>query len=591
VLTPTLAGVGGEDHGRPLARAIAALAIACGVLGVVAMAADQARGGSTVLVSATIISGIVCVGAGLIAGARRRERFTGALMVSAGFVVFASALLQATRSLPFTVGLAAGAIPAALLAHLVLAFPDGRLHSRLERTLVVAAYVNAVAVQILMLMFMSVEHLGGCPCPSNLLFVRDDMALHDTLMTIERLAGALGGIGVVLLLVQRFRKASAPLRRALVPILITGAVTAALLAVILVVAVPPYTSVPRSVQAVERLTFAAVPLAYLLGLVGSRLGRVSVSDLMVELGRGVAPGDLREALARALRDPSLELGYWMRDSDSYVDGNGREVEVTPSETRAVTIIERHARRVAALVHDSALEEDPALLEAVSGAAGLALENERLLLELRAQLEETRESRARIVGASDAERRRLERNLHDGAQQRLVTLALGLRMAQESLEDDPVGAASMLEGAGDDLKQALAELRELARGLHPAVLTDRGLAPALQSLAQRAPFPVEIAGVPSGRLPAAVEAALYYVVAESLTNAAKHAAASIVRVELSLVEGSVIVEIRDDGTGEAQMAGGSGIRGLSDRVEALSGTFSLRSVPGTGTLVRAALPLG
>ena len=195
---------------------------------------------------------------------------------------------------------------------------------------------------------------------------------------------------------------------------------------------------------------------------------------MVELSRGVEPGRLRDVLARALRDPSLELGYRIRDSDAYVDANGRPVDTTVSLKRSVTILERHHIRIAALVHDAALDEDPALLEAVSGAAGLALENERLLAELRAKLEEIRDSRARLVDAGDAERRRLERNLHDGAQQRLVTLALQLRMAQESLGPDSAAAAPHLEDAGADLKLALAELRELARGLHPAMLTDRGL---------------------------------------------------------------------------------------------------------------------
>ena len=230
-------------------------------------------------------------------------------------------------------------------------------------------------------------------------------------------------------------------------------------------------------------------------------------------------------------------------------------------------------------------EDPALLDAVSSAAGLALDNERLLAELRAQLEETRDSRARIVDAADTERRRLERNLHDGAQQRLVTLALHLRMAQESLRDDPSAAEAMLDGVGDDLKLALEELRELARGLHPAILTDRGLAPALQSIATRAPFKVEINGVPHERLPAAVEAAIYYVVAESLTNAAKHAGASEARVELSTSDDTVTVEIRDNGSGGANLADGSGIRGLADRVEALGGRIELQSPVGAGTVVR------
>ena len=200
------------------------------------------------------------------------------------------------------------------------------------------------------------------------------------------------------------------------------------------------------------------------------------------------------------------------------------------------------------------------------------------------------SRARIVEAGVAERRRLERNLHDGAQQRLVTLAVHLRIAQESLRDDPAAAELMLTSVGEDLKLALEELRELARGLHPAVLTDRGLEPALRSLANRAPFPVEIVGVPATRLDEAVEAAVYYFVAESLTNAAKHADASQARIEISAADGEVVVEISDNGSGGASMDRGAGIRGLADRIEALGGRLDLTSPLAGGTVVRAALPL-
>src|SRR5438876_4706398 len=186
------------------------------------------------------------------------------------------------------------------------------------------------------------------------------------------------------------------------------------------------------------------------------------------------------------------------------------------------------------------------------------------------------SRARIVEASVAERRRLERNLHDGAQQRLVTLAVHLRIAQESLRGDPAAADAMLTSVGEDLKLALEELRELARGLHPAVLTDRGLEPALQSLANRAPSPVAIAGIPPLRLDEGVEAAVYYLVAESLTNAAKHANASEARIEISTTNAEVVVEVSDDGSGGARIDRGSGLRGLADRLGALGGRFELES---------------
>jgi signal transduction histidine kinase len=201
------------------------------------------------------------------------------------------------------------------------------------------------------------------------------------------------------------------------------------------------------------------------------------------------------------------------------------------------------------------------------------------------------SRARIVEASVAERRRLERNLHDGAQQRLVTLAVHLRIAQETLREDPAATEAMLASVGEDLKLALEELRELARGLHPAVLNARGLEPALQSLADRAPFPVTIVGVPSNRLDEGVEAAVYYLVAESLTNAAKHADASEARIAITQANEEVVVTIGDNGSGGADVAGGSGLRGLADRIEALGGRFELESPSGDGTLVRATLPLG
>jgi signal transduction histidine kinase len=200
------------------------------------------------------------------------------------------------------------------------------------------------------------------------------------------------------------------------------------------------------------------------------------------------------------------------------------------------------------------------------------------------------SRTRLVEAAISERRRLERNLHDGAQQRLVALSLQLRLAQQAVEQEPAGAAAMLAEAGKELNRALEELRELARGLHPAILTDRGLQAALDSLAARAPFPVEIAGVPDERFDEALEAALYYVVAESLTNAAKYADASAARVEMSITDSTLLVEIHDDGRGGANLGGGSGLRGLADRVEALGGHFDVRSPVGTGTVVRAQLPL-
>ena len=215
---------------------------------------------------------------------------------------------------------------------------------------------------------------------------------------------------------------------------------------------------------------------------------------------------------------------------------------------------------------------------------------RLNAELRARLEELAASRARIVTAGDVERRRLERNLHDGAQQRLVALSLSLRVALAQLGSDPAAARSTLEGAGEELALALAELRELARGLHPAVLSDRGLRAAVEMLAGRSPVPVEIAEVPEERLPEPVEAAAYYLIAEALTNIAKYAGASTVRVRIAASDASVVVEVSDDGAGGADPAAGSGLCGLADRVEALDGSFDVVSPTGAGTSLRAEIPI-
>ena len=200
------------------------------------------------------------------------------------------------------------------------------------------------------------------------------------------------------------------------------------------------------------------------------------------------------------------------------------------------------------------------------------------------------SRARIVQAGDAERRRLERNLHDGAQQRFISLALGLRLAGTRLPDDPEAARELLIQASDELALGLEELRELARGIHPAILTDRGLTPAIEALAARATLPVEVNGLPAERLPESIEAGAFYVVSESLANVAKYASASRARVELARDDGLLVVEVSDDGVGGADPGKGSGLRGLTDRVEALGGRLHISSEPGLGTTVRAELPL-
>jgi signal transduction histidine kinase len=261
----------------------------------------------------------------------------------------------------------------------------------------------------------------------------------------------------------------------------------------------------------------------------------------------------------------------------------------PDDRRSVAPVERDGRQFAALVYDASLDDDPELVEAVAAAAAIALENELLQIESQTRLAELQASRERIVAAGDAERRRLERNLHDGAQQRLVALALQLRLIQADIRRDPSSAEARITSAGDELLQSLGELRELARGLHPAVL-EHGLASALQSLATRSTVPTAVTCEATERLPQPVALAMYFVACEALTNVAKYAQATAASVSLSRTEHGVAIEIADDGVGGADAGSGSGLRGLADRVEALGGHLLVTSPAGAGTVVTADVPV-
>jgi signal transduction histidine kinase len=338
-------------------------------------------------------------------------------------------------------------------------------------------------------------------------------------------------------------------------------------------------------------TFVAIglaPAAFLIGLLHSRLARSTVGDLFVELREDPEPADLRDALARALRDPSLTVAYWLPEFGSYADLEGRPVDLSSQDGRTTTLIERDGAHVAALLHDPALKDEPALLEAVTAAAGLAIDNGRLQAELKARLQELRGSRVRVIEAGQKERQRLERDLHDGAQQRLIALSLELSRLEERLDGDADASAS-LDQARREISISLDELRAVARGIHPAVVSGHGLQVALEQLAARAPVPVRLNVAVEGRIPEHLEVAAFYLVSESLTNIGKHAEATAATVDVGRVNGQLVVEIADDGVGGADTERGSGLRGLADRVEALEGRLRVWSPSGRGTRLRAEIP--
>ena len=530
------------------------------------------------------------IGSGLIAEARHPENRIPKLLVATGFASLAPSLEWARADLAYTASLLFENAYILGCAWLLLAFPTGRLEGGLERSLVVAGAVVVGPAQLAWMLF-GYGDAGECArCPENLLEMSRQPDLSLGIVHGQQLAGFVLSAMTVGVLVRRWRRASRPLRRAAAPILLAGAVTFALL-VLMVVHDFFREPLGETFDILVQLAFASVPFAFLAGLLRARLARAAVADLVVELGDAAQPGRLRDALARALGDSSLSVAYWLPDAGRYVDVDGRPVDVEDGDRRSATVVEREGRRIAALVHDPALRDEPELVQSVCAAAALALENERLQAELRARLEELRASRARIVEAADAERRRIERNLHDGTQQRLVSVAMALGLAEAKLPGDPEAAERIVREAREGLSGALAELRELSQGIHPGILSERGLQPALEELAYQAPIPIAVDVALDRRLPEPVEAAAYYVVCESLANVAKYAQATAVSVRVARENGRALIEVADDGVGGADEARGSGLRGLVDRVEALGGKFWLASPPGRGTVVRAEIPCG
>jgi signal transduction histidine kinase len=317
----------------------------------------------------------------------------------------------------------------------------------------------------------------------------------------------------------------------------------------------------------------------------------TVSRALLLPRHAAAGAPVRELLAESLGDHSVAIAYWLPDREMFVDEVGHRVELPhPASGRTWTTVERDGRPVAAIVHDAALDTTSELVQAAASASSLAIDNERLKADLRARLEELRVSRLRIVEATDAARRRIERDLHDGAQQQLVALALELRLLRAKVADQPE-VAPMVDSASGRLSSALAELRELARGIHPTILTDQGLAPAIEALATRAPLPVEADVVVTGRLAEPVEAAAYFLVAEALTNVVKYAQASYVDVRIRRENGEVRVDVADDGVGGVDVGAGSGLRGLQDRLAAVDGELDIDSPAGGGTRLSARIPAG
>ena len=536
----------------------------------------------------------VAITIGVLVWQRRPQNRTGLLLTALPLadVLTNGKWIFWNQALPVTVALAADQLAVPLFAHLTLSYPTGRLATRLERYLVCTAYAYAAVYGLILLLFFDPYRRSFQCFNVNCALPVTHVASYDT----TRLTNVLGWLIFPLaavylfLFVRKILRAIPGSRRIVLPLSLAALFAVAQALASLALNGPSGTSWTNTPWFwIGNVAGVAIPLSLGFGLLWERTARSAVADLVVELQR-TPPGSVRDVLAETLGDPSLELALWLPEPGSYVDSHGRPFRLPrPDSGRAVTVLGPSDDPVAALVHDGVLLERRGLLEAAGAAARLALENERLQAELRAQLAELRASRTRIVQAGDEERRRLERNLHDGAQQRLLSLGLALQLARVQIGAEANGAAELLSEAEDELRAALDELRELARGIHPAILTDRGLGPAVRSLAERSGVPVTIVGLPQRRLDEPIEAAAYFLVSESLTNCAKHAHASAIRLSITRQDGAAVVDIDDNGVGGADPAGGSGLRGLSDRVHALDGTFQIESPRGGGTHLHAELP--
>jgi signal transduction histidine kinase len=540
-------------------------------------------------------TGVVIVLAGLVAWDRRPERLTGRLLVLAGYLWYVGSLyviLPDGTPIPFLAfGLRGYYDP--ILAFVVLSFTGDRLETRRDRTAVLAL-LGAMVIRSAWRLAGAQPGVGTGEPPYQALLVRDAQTFQAIDATISLLvAVALVGIAVAALLRRsRIRVGS---RFVIDPVLLGGAIWAGLAApyvasdffhVVAGFDIVPYDGPGWTVQYVLRILG---PLGILLGTL--RLSNRSAAVVAVMAGPAGHPRgpELESALRDALDDPSLVLLY-RDDGDGWLDATGRPALLPQAEPgRATTVLESDGRVAGAVVHDAVLLDDPSVVRTLAAVVQLAVDNERLQDDLRGQLAEVRASRTRIVEAADAERRRVERDLHDGAQQRLVALAVSVRTIRARLGPDADPAVTTeVEAAAAEVKAAIAEVRELARGLDPAILREAGLAAGLQSLADRSPVPVRTELDIPGRLPPSVETAAYFAASEALANVAKHAAATSVSVSAAVADDRLRLAVVDDGVGGADV-NGSGLRGLVDRISAVDGILTLRSVPGEGTSLLVSIP--
>jgi signal transduction histidine kinase len=556
------------------------VALAVG-LGALAVAQGPGRfttyaGRSGLTATLIVAAGLALVVAGLVTSFSRPAGRIGDLAVLAGLVWFAPVWVGWDKGPPLVRSLAmlAAGLAVPLLLHLVLAYPSGRLRGAVARALVAAVYLEAGLAALGQALFRDPFFDPSCwaNCSDNLFLLRSLPRLARGIETTDRWFIAAAAAALVTLCAGRLLRDSGPARRTLLPvatpaILLAGAVMAHAIALQRMSQEDPSDPAFRTIFALGCVAVLLLATGLVWAAVRTRVQRRAVARIATSLGQAPPPGSLRAALAKAVGDPELQIAYRLPDAEQHVNADGRPVaEPVAGPGRAITALIRDGRRIAVVSHTAAL---PDLERQIGAAVRLALENERLQAEVLAQLDQLRASRVRIIETGDTERRRLERDLHDGAQQRLLALSYDVRLARAHAQaDGDPQTGSLLTQATDQAQAALGELRELAHGIYPAILAEAGLGPALATLADAAPLPVELRGADQGRYPAAVETAAYLLVAEALQDAAgrdaSHTTVSTVRTG-----GRLVVTVDDDGTDRT-----AAMVQLADRIGALDGRLAV-----------------
>jgi signal transduction histidine kinase len=592
-----------KDLRSRIAVAAVAGAVACGVTVVVALSGTASSSPGLVAAGRALMVGLP-IGVGLYDWYRRPQERFGPLLVAVGFGWWLTTLAESGDEVLYSVGRVAAWVLEVGLVYLVLSFPSGRLHGRVDRALV-AAMAALLVVLWLPTALIAESYPVPSPwascgedCPANAFFVLDEEpAFVDSVVRpLRETLTALVYAAVALRLGQRVLRATPLMRRTLSPVLAVAIARLGLLVLFAVARTADSDS--ATTEAVLWLIALAVPAVAIAFLVGLLRWRLFVAEalhtLAIRLRGSPGPDELRDALAEAFHDPGVQLAYpGPGDAGGWVDAEGQPMDVPAApEDGSVTEVRDEERLLAAILHDPALSEQRDLIDGAGSYAAMTLRNHALAAKVRASMRELHDSRARVLAGADDERQRIERDLHDGAQQRLVALRIRLELTEDVVRQDPGRGVERLHALGTEVTEALEEIRSLARGVYPSRLAQRGLAEALRAAALRAPIATTVLADGVGRYSQEIESAVYFCVLEALQNASKHAAGAT-RITVSLSEDENLrFEVRDDGAGfdPGAGSGGAGIANIRDRIAAVGGAVEIQSAPRQGTIVTGSIPL-